>query len=82
MTIKLNGKEKTYDTSGVSVSELLSLEKVITPGMVTVQLNGKFLLQKTFADTKVKEGDRVEFLHFMEGGSGGCAPGGERGGAE
>jgi sulfur carrier protein len=70
MTVTVNGKEKTYDKSGVSVSELLSLEKVISPEIVTVQLNGDFLLHKTFADTKIQEGDRVEYLYFMEGGAG------------
>jgi len=69
MKITVNGKEKSYSKPGVSVAELLSLEEVITPGMVTVQLNGKFLLQKQFADTQIEEGDKVEFLHFMEGGA-------------
>lgn len=68
MHIMVNGKEKTYERSGVSVSELLSLEEVISPEMVTVQLNGKFLLHKQFHDTTIDDGDKVEFLYFLEGG--------------
>ncbi len=68
MHVMVNGKEKTYEKSGVSVSELLSLEEVISPEIVTVQLNGQFLLHKQFHDTKIDDGDKVEFLYFLEGG--------------
>ena len=69
MKITVNGKEKSYDRTGVSVVELLSLEDVEGPEMVTVQVNGKFLNQERYKDTHINEGDRVEFLYFMGGGT-------------
>ena len=39
------------------------------PDYVTVSLNDEFVEAGTFADTVLKEGDSVEFLYFMGGGS-------------
>ena len=81
MKITVNGKEKSYDRTGVSVVELLSLEDVEGPEMVTVQVNGKFLNQERYKDTHINEGDRVEFLYFMGGGTRSSARSGECNGA-
>jgi sulfur carrier protein len=43
--------------------------------MVSVELNGEILERTLFGTTLLKDGDRVEFLYFMGGGSG------EKGGA-
>jgi sulfur carrier protein len=39
------------------------------PDMVSVELNGEILERSLFESTLLKEGDRVEFLYFMGGGS-------------
>ena len=44
-------------------------ENVEMPDYVTVSLNDEFVEAGTFADTALKEGDSVEFLYFMGGGS-------------
>ena len=68
MTITVNGEGR--DLGGpVSVVELLASEKVESPDMVAVQLNGSILERAEFATTRVSEGDAVEFLYFMGGGS-------------
>lgn len=69
MKIKINGKE--VDVSGaMSVSDLLVVQKVKMPDMVSVELNGEILERSTFGATTIKENDAVEFLYFMGGGSG------------
>ena len=69
MKIKINGKEKSYEMSDFSVSELLSLEDVKTHVMVTVQINGKLLGRDLYENTRINEGDQVDFLYFMGGGA-------------
>lgn len=69
MKININGKEKTYEQTGVPVVDLLTLENVEAPELVTVQINGKFLDKTLYENTLIKEGDRVEFLYFMGGGA-------------
>lgn len=68
MKIKVNGKEQTFEKSSVSVTELLGLCQVSQPDMVSVQLNGEFVVRENFPTTKVTEADEVDFLYFMGGG--------------
>jgi thiamine biosynthesis protein ThiS len=38
--------------------------------MVSVQLNGEFVESNLYDSTKVKDGDEIDFLYLMGGGSG------------
>ncbi len=69
MKIIVNGKE-TDVSENPTVNEVLAELKVKMPDMVTVELNGAILDRKTFDDTRIKPGDRMEFLYFMGGGRG------------
>jgi len=69
MKLLINGNSE--EVSGVlTITELLAEKKVADPDMVTVELNGTILQRQDFASIKIKEGDAVEFLYFMGGGSG------------
>jgi sulfur carrier protein len=68
MNIKINGEDVAVADS-VSVSGLLVEREVKMPDMVTVELNGDILQRDVFDSTVVAEGDKVEFLYFMGGGS-------------
>lgn len=67
MNITVNGKE-TSVSDNPSVPTLLAELDVKMPEMVTVELNGNILDRKTFGETTIHAGDRVEFLYFMGGG--------------
>jgi thiamine biosynthesis protein ThiS len=68
MKLTINGKE--FEAPGaLSVTALLAHQQVKMPDMVTVELNGEILERQAFESTVVKDGDRVEFLYFMGGGS-------------
>lgn len=68
MNVVINGTVTAVD--GVSsVTSLLASQKVKMPDMVSVELNGEILERSLFESTLLKEGDRVEFLYFMGGGS-------------
>ena len=68
MNITVAGEKKEVK-DGLTVAELIVNENVEMPDYVTVSLNDEFVEAGTFADTALKEGDSVEFLYFMGGGS-------------
>ena len=68
MELTINGEVKVMSEAGLSITELLSVENVKSPDMVSVQLNGEFVERSLFPDTKVKNGDELDFLYFMGGG--------------
>ena len=68
MKLTINGKEEVLKEEEVNVLELLQIQKVEMPDMVSVELNGQFLERDQFGKTQIKDGDQVEFLFFMGGG--------------
>jgi sulfur carrier protein len=68
MKITVNGKEAEV-SSNINIPKLLEEVKAQDPLYVTVQLNGAILKTGDFETTIVKEGDTIEFLYFMGGGS-------------
>ncbi|MBR1478587.1 MAG: sulfur carrier protein ThiS [Lachnospiraceae bacterium] len=67
MKITVGGEAKEVK-DGITVTELIELEKVETPEYVTVSVNEEFVDSGSFESTSLKEGDTVEFLYFMGGG--------------
>jgi sulfur carrier protein len=49
--------------------ELIRLNNVLQPDMVSVQLNGEFVARQDFESTAINDGDTVDFLYFMGGGA-------------
>jgi sulfur carrier protein len=67
MTITVAGEKKEYK-DGLTLPELIELEKVDMPDYVTVSINEEFVETEKKAETVLKDGDNVEFLYFMGGG--------------
>lgn len=67
MTITVSGNKKEVK-DGLTLPELIELEKVETPLYVTVSINEEFIQKDAEASVVLKEGDNVEFLYFMGGG--------------
>lgn len=68
MNITING-ESVEIGENTSVSDLLVIRKVTMPDMLTAHLNGQVVERDSMADTILKEGDDVELVFFMGGGS-------------
>ncbi len=68
MKVHVNGEELVLEKP-VNIKELLVLAKAEQPDYVTVQKNGQFVERDKFEETVVSEGDTIEFLYFMGGGS-------------
>jgi len=68
--IIVNGKEREILAAPLTVAGLLKILNVERPDTVSVQLNGEFVNKEDLDKTLLKDGDEVEFLYFMGGGSG------------
>jgi sulfur carrier protein len=68
MKLRVNGELKDIKND-ITITEILEVEKVEAPDMVSVQLNGEFVDREKFSDTVLKENDEIDFLYFMGGGS-------------
>ena len=66
--LKVNGKDQELNDT-LSVSGLIELNKVSQPDMVSIQLNGNFVIRENYENTFLKEGYEIDFLYFMGGGS-------------
>lgn len=68
MKITVSGTEKEVK-DGLTLLELIEMENVETPEYVTVSINEEFVESAAKDSTVLKDGDNVEFLYFMGGGS-------------
>jgi len=67
MKLLINGEKK--EVNATNITELLKVENVANPDMVSVQLNGEFVRKENFENTTLNENDEVDFLYFMGGGA-------------
>ncbi|BFK65664.1 sulfur carrier protein ThiS [Dorea formicigenerans] len=65
--ITVNGENRTLENP-VSVTEYLKVCNYI-PVQVVVELNEEIIKRENYDTTVLKDGDVVEILHFMGGGS-------------
>ncbi len=67
-TITVNGENQELKLP-ISVAELIKQNNVAQPEMVSVQVNEEFVDREDLDTTILNEGDSVDFLYFMGGGS-------------
>lgn len=68
MFITVVGKNKEVK-DGITVAELIVVEKVENAQYVTVTVNDEFVNSGDLETKTLSENDTVEFLYFMGGGS-------------
>ncbi|MBR5936111.1 MAG: sulfur carrier protein ThiS [Bacteroidaceae bacterium] len=66
--IQVNGEAQEVQLP-LSLSELIKQNNVQQPEMVSVQVNEDFVDRSEWDGIQIKEGDSVDFLYFMGGGS-------------
>lgn len=66
--IIVNDETKEYELP-LKLSELITKENVFQPEMVTVQVNEEFIEKDDYDKTQLQEGDKVDILYFMGGGT-------------
>ena len=62
--IIVNGEDQEVQLP-VTVSELIKLNDVLQPEMVSVQVNEEFVEREDYDTTQLNEGDSIDFLYFM-----------------
>ncbi|MDR2791470.1 MAG: sulfur carrier protein ThiS [Tannerellaceae bacterium] len=65
--IHVNGEEQEI-TAPITLAELMQINKVVQPDMLSIQLNGEFVDRNVYGTTEIKDGDEIDFLYFMGGG--------------
>lgn len=65
--ITVNGNAQDVQAP-ITVSELIKLNNVLQPEMVSVQVNEEFVDRGDFDTKTLDEGDSIDFLYFMGGG--------------
>ncbi len=66
--ITVNGEVQEVSLP-LSLTELIKQNDVQQPDMVSVQVNDDFVDRTEWDSLQIKEGDSVDFLYFMGGGS-------------
>ncbi len=66
MQITINGKLEELQAN--TIMDILK-HKAVDPHMVAVELNTRIIERAQLETTTVKEGDTVEFLFYMGGGT-------------
>jgi thiamine biosynthesis protein ThiS len=66
MLLVLNGKEQ--EINGVATIHDLIHKLGLADHPVAVELNCRVVPKARFAETRLKEGDKVEIVHFVGGG--------------
>lgn len=67
MQVILNDKPHNIN-DGATVADLLRGLNM-EPVRVAVEINEDIVSRKTFAETRIREGDRIEIVTFVGGGS-------------
>lgn len=66
--IFINGEAQEVNLP-ITVKQLIADSDVQQPEMVSVQVNEEFAEREDWENIEIKEGDSVDFLYFMGGGS-------------
>ena len=65
--VELNGKERNV-RAGLTVRGLLEILE-LESGLVVVERNREILARARYDEVMVREGDRLELVHFVGGGA-------------
>jgi sulfur carrier protein len=67
MQLKINGKSEDVPQESTVLDLLKS--KGVEPRMVAVEVNAEMIEKEDYEKTPLHEGDNIEFLYFMGGGT-------------
>jgi sulfur carrier protein len=70
MKLKINGEERDFDVSSALFTLSALVEKLgMKADRVAVELNRDIVPRDRWSETPLKDGDRLEVVHFVGGGS-------------
>jgi thiamine biosynthesis protein ThiS len=68
MKLRINGEEREFSISSLTLAALVETLGM-KPDRVAVELNRDIVPRNLWAETTLNEGDRLEVVHFVGGGS-------------
>lgn len=71
LKVQINGQPRDFQSlqGGVSLAQLLETLE-LKADRIAVELNGAIAPRTAWADATVRNGDRLEIVHFVGGGTG------------
>ena len=69
MKLRINGEERKFDTPGPFTLAALVESLGMKADRVAVELNRDIVPRDRWSDTTLNEGDQLEVVHFVGGGS-------------
>jgi thiamine biosynthesis protein ThiS len=70
MTLQINGEKRAL-ADGLLLSTLIE-QMGMKADRVAVERNGEIVPRSRWAQTTLQDGDRLEIVHFVGGGTGSC----------
>lgn len=70
MQIKINGERREFSQSTMTVGELME-RLSLAPQRIAVEVNQQIVRRDEWVHTAIKDGDRIEIVHFVGGGTSG-----------
>ena len=64
--IKINGKKRSINAK-MTLKHLLSINNIAL-NKVAIEMNGNIIDKKKVDKIKIKDGDKIEIVHFIGGG--------------
>lgn len=68
MKLHINGEEKTFDSTGHFTLDALVESLGMKPDRVAIELNRDIVPRDRWVETTLKDGDKLEVVHFVGGG--------------
>jgi thiamine biosynthesis protein ThiS len=69
MKLHINGEEKTFDSSPSFTLAALVDSLGMKPDRVAIELNREIVPRDLWGQTALNDGDKLEMVHFVGGGS-------------
>ncbi len=69
MTLHINGDEKSFDAPTPFTLAALVEQLGMKSDRVAIELNRDIVPRNRWSETQLNEGDRLEIVHFVGGGS-------------
>lgn len=70
LKLQINGEMRNFDelANGAALAELI-VSMGLKPDRIAVELNGEIAARSQWAELRLHDGDRLEIVHFVGGGS-------------
>lgn len=68
MQILINGESREFPQSSMKLSELIE-QLSLAPQRIAIEVNNQIARKQNWEDTNISDGDRIEIVHFVGGGS-------------